>query len=151
MAETCCEAESAIVFDSLYQAVRNSSLKAYGTMKKSESVASSAVKTSIDIGAPGIIVCSESGSTAIQVCKFRSGRHVTVLTTHEQTARQCFGVLKGCDAVVMPSLESQDAVISAVIEDLKTQGKVASGDPIVIVQGTNPVRGATSMMRIEYV
>jgi pyruvate kinase len=27
MAETCCEAESAIVFDTLYQAVRNSSLK----------------------------------------------------------------------------------------------------------------------------
>lgn len=30
-------------------------------MDKSESVASSAVKTAIDIGAPGIIVCSESG------------------------------------------------------------------------------------------
>jgi pyruvate kinase len=50
----------------------------------------------------------------------------------------------------MPSLESQDAVISAVIEDLKSQGKVSSGDPIVIVQGTNPVRGSTSMMRISY-
>ena len=75
---------------------------------------------------------------------------MTVLTTSEQTARQCYGVLRGCDAVVMPSLESQDAVISAVIEDLKTQGKVSSGDPIVIVQGTNPVRGATSMMRISY-
>jgi pyruvate kinase len=85
------------------------------------------------------------------VCKFRSGRHVTVLTTNEQTARQCYGVLKGCDAVVMPSLESQDAVISAVIEDFKSQGKVSTGDPVVIVQGTNPVRGATSMMRIQYV
>lgn len=40
MAETCCEAESAIVFDTLYQAVRNSSLKAYGFMNSSESIAS---------------------------------------------------------------------------------------------------------------
>mmetsp|Transcript_26056 Transcript_26056/g.61864 ORF Transcript_26056/g.61864 Transcript_26056/m.61864 type:complete len:506 (+) Transcript_26056:183-1700(+) len=151
MAETCCEAETAMNFDTLYQAVRNSSLKEFGNMDKSESVASSAVKTAIDVGAPGIIVCSESGNTAREVCKFRSGRHVTVLTTSEQTARQCYGVLKGCDAVVMPSLESQDAVISAVIEDMKSQGKVSSGDPVVIVQGTNFVRGATSMMRISYV
>jgi pyruvate kinase len=151
MAETCCEAESAIVFDTLYQAVRNSSLKQYGFMDKSESIASSAVKTCIDINATGIIVCSESGTTAGQIAKFRSGRHVTVLTTSERVARQCYGILKGCDAVVMPSLESQDAVINAVINELKRTGKAKSGTPIVIVQGSNPVQGATNTMRIQYV
>mmetsp|Transcript_5204 Transcript_5204/g.8217 ORF Transcript_5204/g.8217 Transcript_5204/m.8217 type:complete len:258 (+) Transcript_5204:2-775(+) len=150
MAETCCEAESAITFDTLYQAVRNSSLKTFGFMDKSESIASSAVKTAIDINASGIIVCSESGTTARQVAKFRSGRHVTVLTTSERVARQCYGVLKGCDAVVMPSLESQDAVIDAVIEDMKASGKTIPGLPVVIVQGTNPVEGATNTMRIQY-
>jgi pyruvate kinase len=150
MAETCCEAESAIVFDTLYQAVRNSSLKAFGLMDKSESIASSAVKTAIDINASGIIVCSESGTTARQVAKFRSGRHVTVLTTSERVARQCYGVLKGCDAVVMPSLEHVEHIISAIIEDMKHSGKAKSGTPIVIVQGMNPVQGATNTMRIQY-
>jgi pyruvate kinase len=150
MAETCCEAESAIIFDTLYQAVRNSSLKEYGLMDKSESIASSSVKTAIDIGARGIIVCSETGTTARQVAKFRSGRHVTVVTTSEQVARQCYGVLKGCDAVVMPTLASQDSVISAIIEDMKAQGKLKSGEPIVIVQGSNPTQGSTNIMRIQY-
>ena len=150
MAETCCEAESAIVFDTLYQAVRNSTLKAFGTLDKSESIASSAVKTAIDIDASGIIVCSESGTTAGQVAKFRSGRHVTVLTTSEQVARQCYGILKGCDAVVMPSLELQDQVINAVTTDLARTGKAQPGTPVVVVQGQNPVAGATNIMRIQY-
>ncbi|KAL3939311.1 MAG: hypothetical protein SGARI_001419 [Bacillariaceae sp.] len=150
MAETCCEAESAIIFDTLYQAVRNSSLKAFGTLDKSESIASSAVKTAIDIDASGIIVCSESGTTAGQVAKFRSGRHVTVLTTSEQVARQCYGILKGCDAVVMPSLDLQDQVINGVITELSRSGKAQRGTPIVVVQGENPVAGATNTMRIQY-
>merc|ERR1712100_721964 len=56
MSETCTEAEAAVDFDVLYQAVRNSSLKAFGKMARSESIASSAVKTSIDLKAKAIIV-----------------------------------------------------------------------------------------------
>merc|ERR1711957_63787 len=92
MAETCCEAEAALNWDSLYQAVRNSTLAEYGHLSTTASIASSAVKTAIDVDAKAIIVCSESGATAQQVAKFRSGRYVTVLTTSEQVARQCYGV-----------------------------------------------------------
>ncbi len=74
MSETCTEAECAIDFNILYQAVRNSSLKAFGRMGRSESIASSAVKTSIDLKAKALVVCSESGATAQQVAKFRPGR-----------------------------------------------------------------------------
>ena len=74
MSETCVEAETAVDFDVLYQAVRNSSLKEFGRMGRSESIASSAVKTSIDLKAKALVVCSESGATAQQVAKFRPGR-----------------------------------------------------------------------------
>lgn len=74
MSETCTEAECAVDFNILYQAVRNSSLKAFGRMGRSESIASSAVKTSIDLKAKALVVCSESGATAQQVAKFRPGR-----------------------------------------------------------------------------
>merc|ERR1711935_681646 len=103
MAETCCEAESAINFDSLYQAVRNSSLNRYGHLSTSESIASSAVKTAIDINARAIIVCSESGATAQQIAKFRSGRHISVLTTCEQVARQTYGYMRACKSIIIPS------------------------------------------------
>jgi pyruvate kinase len=85
MAETCCEAESAIVFDTLYQAVRKSSLKAYGFMNSSESIASSAVKTAIEIDASGIIVCSESGTTARQIATTTVEKlYPTIASTHSR-------------------------------------------------------------------
>jgi pyruvate kinase len=64
MSQTCVEAEGAQDTNLLYQAVRNSALEEYGTLSTSESVASSAVKTAIDVNATGIIVVSESGTTA---------------------------------------------------------------------------------------
>ena len=150
MAETCCEAESAVNFNTLFQAVRNSSLASYGHMSRSESIASSAVKTAIDLNAKAIIVCSESGATAQQVAKFRSGRATTVLTTSDRVARQCFGVLKGCDALVLPSLDATAELVTQTIEGLTRSGKARAGEPIVVVQGTNPKQGETNTMRIQY-
>ena len=150
MSETCTEAECAIDFNVLYQAVRNSSLKAFGKMTRSESIASSAVKTSIDLKAKAIIVCSESGLTAQQVAKFRPGRPVVVLTTSERVANQSFGVLKGCDAALVPSLEHLEAIVTKTIANLIKDGKASPGDPIVVVQGTNAIAGSTNTMRIQY-
>jgi pyruvate kinase len=150
MAETCCEAESAVNFNSLYQAVRNSSLNKYGHLSTSESIASSAVKTAIDINAKGIVVCSESGTTAQQIAKFRSGRPVTVLTTNEQVARQAYGVLKGCQARVLPSLDETDKVITEVIQGFVKDGEAKVGEPIVVVHGHSARVGATNTMRIQY-
>ena len=62
MARTCCEAEASLNFDGLYQAVRNSTLNKFGHLSTSESIASSSVKTAIDIEAKAIICCSKSGS-----------------------------------------------------------------------------------------
>ena len=62
MSKTCCEAESVLNYDGLYQAVRNSTLSKYGRLSTSESIASSSVNTTIDVKAKAIIVCSETGS-----------------------------------------------------------------------------------------
>jgi hypothetical protein len=50
----------------------------------------------------------------------------------------------------MPSLDFQDQVINAVIADLARTGKAKPGTPVVVVQGENPVAGATNIMRIQY-
>merc|ERR1719223_485032 len=112
MARTCCEAESAVNFDMLYQAVRNSTIKKYAHLSTSESIASSAVKTAIDVNAKAIIVCSETGNTARQVAKFRPGMKVIVLTTETHTACQSFGVLKGCTSKILKSIEDTDTIIA---------------------------------------
>jgi len=150
MARTCCEAEGAINFDSLYQAVRNTTLNKYGRLSSSASIASSAVKTAIDVKAKAIIVCSESGATASQVCKFRPYVQVLVLTTNTHTARQCSGVLKGCTSKLMSSIMDTDKCIEEVIAGVVASGKAKAGDPIIIIHGTSAMKGSTNTMRIEY-
>merc|ERR1712087_531592 len=112
--------------------------------------AESAINTAIDIGAKAIIVCSESGATAQQIAKFRAGRYISVLTTSDRVARQCFGVMKGCEATVLGSLEETDKVVNDTIEDFRKRGIAGPGEPIVVVHGTNAKAGATNTMRIQY-
>jgi pyruvate kinase len=150
MARTCCEAESAVNFDSLYQAVRNSTIKRYGHISTSESIASSAVKTAIDVSAKAIIVCSESGNTARQIAKFRPGMKVIVLTTHSHTASQSFGVLKGVKSKLIPTFDDESKSIHDVISELRESGAAVAGEPIVVVHGAVAKKGATNTMKIEY-
>jgi len=151
MAKTCAEAESAINFDSLYQAVRNSAINRYGHLSTSESIASSAVKTAIDTNAKAIIVMSESGTTARQVAKFRPGMPVVVITTCVQVARQTYGTLKGCTARTVETMDMEDGAVDAIKASMVEAGTAKAGDPIVIVHGTVAKKGATNTMKIEYV
>lgn len=150
MAKTCVEAESSVNYNGLYQAVRNSTLARHGFMTTAESVASSAVKTAIDVHAKAIIVCSHSGATARQVAKFRPGMPVIVLTRSHTTARQCYGVCKGATARILPCIEDTDAIVSSVISGLINSGACKSADPIVIVHGSSANVGATNTMKIVY-
>jgi len=151
MARTCVEAESAVNHDSLYQAVRNSTLRKYGHLSTSESIASSAVKTAIDVKAKAIIVMSESGNTARQVAKFRPGMPIKVITTSSRVASQCFGTLKGSTGHLVDDMEKEDSMLNAIIAELKATGKASAGDSVVIIHGTVQKAGATNTMKIEYV
>ena len=150
MAHTCCEAESAQNTNMLYQAVRNSTLARYGTLSTSESIASSAVKTAIDVRAKALIVCSESGTTATQVAKFRPNCPIVVLTSAERVARQCSGVLRGTTAVLIDSMKNMDPKIAELMEGFKKNGTCASGDAVVVVTGTLHQTGSTNLMRVQY-
>lgn len=149
MSETCTEAEGAQNTNLLYQAVRNSSLARYGTLSTSESIASSACKTCIDCGAKAILVCSQSGTTATQVAKFRPGRPIHVLTESAQVARQTTGLLRGVTATVTSFIE-MDKAIEHTLADMRKMGICAPGDAVVVVTGTIRQKGATNVMRVQY-
>jgi pyruvate kinase len=151
MVKTCCEAESSVNFNSLYQSISNTVVSRNARLSTSESIASSAVKTAIDVDAKVILVLSESGTTARQVAKFRPGMPVAVLTPSESVARQSFGILKGCYAFCVDSLEDTDALIAEVMSEIKSAGAAQEGDPIVIVCGKSFGMGATNQIKVEYV
>lgn len=151
MVRTCCEAESSMNWNLLYQSIRNSVKARYHHFSMGESIASSAVKTAIDIGAKVIVVLSESGATARYIAKFRPGMPVAVLTPDQTVARQSFGILKGCYAFVVDSLEDIDAIIDEVTNEIRDAGVANEGDPIVIVCGKTFGRGATNQVKVQYV
>jgi len=151
MARTCCEAESAVVHNNLYQAVLNSTLNKFGFLNSSESIASSAVKTAIDIRAKCIIVRSESGNTARQIAKFRPGMPIIVLTTSDATGRQSYGWLKGCTARIMPKVHNTADTIKEIIAEQKATGFIKDGETVVVVHGPSNAPGATTnQMKIVY-
>ena len=150
MSETCVEAEGAQNTNQLYQAVRASTLEAMGSLSTSESIASSAVKTAIDVGAVAVIVVSESGTTATQVAKFRPGRPIHVITSNEQVARQCCGLLRSATADVVADFSKMDSEIEKVIASFKSAGQAKAGDAVVVVTGTINQKGATNLMRVQY-
>lgn len=150
MASTCSEAESSLNFDEMYQNVRGSVSKRY-QLSTSESMASSAVKTAVDVGAKCIVVYSESGASARHVAKFRPGMPVAVLTPSGQVARQCFGTVKACYAYIVESLEDTDALNKEVMRECRIAGIAKAGDPVVILCGTTRGAGATNQIKVEYV
>jgi pyruvate kinase len=150
MSETCVEAEMAQNTNLLYQAVRQSTLQAMGSLSTSESIASSAVKTAIDVDAVAIIVVSESGTTATQVAKFRPGRPIHVITNTEQVARQCCGILRSAMAHFVADFQHMERAIDDVIKLLRTEGKAKAGDALVVVTGALNQKGATNIMRVHY-
>jgi len=150
MARTCAEAETSVNWNELYQSVRNSVRKRY-QLSSSESLASSAVKTAVDVGAKVIVVYSESGATARHIAKFRPGMPVAVLTPSEQVARQSFGLLKGSYAFVVDTLEDTHKLDKEVMRECRVAGIAQAGDPVVIVCGSTFGTGATNQIKVEFV
>ena len=105
----------------------------------------------MDVGAKCIVVYSETGATARHVAKFRPSMPVAVLTPSSRVARQCFGILKGCYAYVVDSLEDTEKLNEEVMRECRLAGIAKFGDPVVIVSGTTFGSGATNQIQVLHV
>lgn len=149
MARTCVEAESAVNYNGLYESIRNSCRERYGCLSKGETIASAAVKTTVDVKAKAIIVLSESGTTARAIAKFRPGVPVCVITLSDRNARQTYGLLKGCYGFKAESLEDTDVIVKDVADELIREKVLIEGDKVVIVCGTAHGQGATNQIKVQ--
>ena len=92
----------------------------------------------------------ETLDTARQIAKFRPGMPIVVLTKASGVARQCNGVLKGVQTMVVSNNEETNIYIGKVVEALKKKGILVAGDAMVIVHGSISQIGATNIMKIEF-
>lgn len=122
MARTCVEAEGITNYSQLFGALRESTLAEVGVMSIPEAIASSAVKTQIDMGAKVIVVCSETGNSARLVAKYRPGCPILCLTATESVARQVNGLNRGVQSVVMGSMIGTESILLRACEIAKAAG-----------------------------
>jgi pyruvate kinase len=149
MSRICCEAEGVTNYAQLFAAIRESTLSEVGTMSIPEAVASSAVKTAIDMAAKVIIVCSETGNTARLISKYRPAAPILVLTTTDDSARQLTGLCRGARTLVLGSLIGTDSVLARAVDRVKEWGWAKTGDCVVAVHGTLEGRpGSTNLLKV---
>lgn len=151
MAAICREAEGAINYNKLHIATRNSVLQLCGKNPLSipEAVASSAVKTCIDVRAKLIIVLTESGNSARLVAKYRPEVPILCITTWQTIARQSEGVLRGVTSFVVGSMLGSDSVILRALEYAKEKGLIKPGDTVVAFHGQREtISGASNMLKV---
>lgn len=148
MARTCCEAEACRNYNALFQAVRQSVLGQYKMLTPSESLASSAVKTAIDVHASILVVLSETGNTARLVAKYRPGKAIICLTTSGLVARQCAGVLSAVHAYKVDSLADTVSLVQQTGARAIEAGIASQGDLMVIVAGTLHGQGKNNQVRV---
>lgn len=87
-------------------------------------------------GAKAIILVSENGKTPSILSGFRPACPIYVITASEKTYRQ-FSLEWGVYAIHVPEVYDFDEIITKGINILKEEGKLASGDTIVISGGYN--------------
>ena len=87
-------------------------------------------------GAKAIILVSENGKTPSILSGFRPACPIYVITASEKTYRQ-FSLEWGVYAVHVPDVYDFDEIITKGINILKKEGKLSSGDTIVISGGYN--------------
>lgn len=149
MARTCCEAENSRNYNALYSAVRSSSIARYGRLSAGESLASSTVKTAIDISAKVILVLSESGTTARYVAKFRPSCAIVCLTTNDQVSRQVGGLNLGVHAYVVETLDNTESLIAETGSEAIKAGIAQTGDLMVVLSGTLHGKGQNNQVRVS--
>jgi pyruvate kinase len=150
MGMTCCEAESVLDYNQVFLGIRAGYLAKVGAMDTTEAVASSAVKTAMDIDAKMIVVLTESGTTARLVAKYRPQMPMLVLTGMAEVARQVKGYLRGAEVIAVGSMIGTTSVITRAMDAGKDEfGYVKSGDHVVVVHGLQEATaGATNLLKV---
>ncbi|KAI9094440.1 pyruvate kinase [Phlyctochytrium arcticum] len=145
MAKICREAEIDINYTELYPSIRR---QVRLPISISETIASSAVKTSWDVHAALIIVLTQTGNTATAISKYRPIAPVLAVTSSPQAARQC-QVLRGIYPMLVDNMEGTDNILHRAMLWGVKMGMAQRNDPVVVTSGVLEARaGSTNIMRV---
>ena len=97
-----------------------------------------------------MVVFTWSGNAALVASRSRPPKPIFAVTPSRMVADK-LRLVWGVYAVVVPHMDSTEELIQAAEEALKKSGYVESGDEVVILGGTAPIRGAANLMKIDII
>ncbi len=114
-----------------------------------EAVSSSACRLAEQIHAAVIITCTQSGSTARMVSKFRPRSPILAVTPERRTFRR-LSLNWGVTAALIDDIRDTDQMIAHALEMAEESGFAKTGDKVVITAG-GPVGvpGTTNLIKAE--
>jgi len=155
MRKICRETEKTLSYRNIYTSLRKMvhQMKEWSPLTTiTDSIASSAVKTSWDLNSSLILSLTESGSTSRLVSKYRPHVAILCVTHNPRTARQSLVSRGVIPLIVEKSNSNNERQIEVAVEWAKERGLILQGEIIVIVAGVvEGIPGSTNMMRVEVV
>jgi len=152
MADICRTAESSLNYSDEYMRMRTYTMEAPGFKARGnavqESVASSVVKTALDVDADMLMVLSHTGATARAVSKYKPHMPCICITPSDQAARQlCLS--RGMFPRIVGSMIGSDQILSHNCSKLVEEGIVAEGAVVICSHGDNHSSpGSTNVMKV---
>lgn len=134
MRRICEEAEERIDYPSLFLSIRQGTLNHFGAVDGTEAMASSAVKSAVDLQASVIIALTETGTSARLIAKYRPPCPVIAFSQSEMAVRQLLCV-RGVIPVLTDSFDDTDLVIKKALAKAKVDGIVKTGDLAICLHG----------------
>jgi len=148
MASICLTTEETLDYNALYNSLRKAVVDSKMKVSVSETIASSAVKTSEELEAALIIVLTETGNTARLISKYKPHVPTLVITQHKQTARQLM-CTRGVSCRLVDSIMGADGIIKMITKDEIKRGTIKVGDVCVLVFGNiEGISGQTNNMKV---
>lgn len=150
MVKICRQAEAveaSMDNESFWDALRKASKANFSI---AESVASSTVRTAIDVGADLIITVTETGNTARLVSKYRPPFPIICATPRMETFRH-LNVTRGAYPIYIPPVgqDGTDKTIGFVLESCLKRGLCKVSSRIVLLSGVmEGIPGKTNMVRV---
>jgi pyruvate kinase len=118
------------------------------TVRITSAITAAAWRASVDADLAAIVACTNSGTTARMISRFRPSCPIIAMTPYERTARQ-LAMAWGIRPHVMSMHGTTDEIVWHAVEAVSAMGAVRSGDLVgVLVGSPQDVEPTTDVLRL---
>ncbi len=119
------------------------------TLTSTQAVAHASCQLAKDVNAAALVTCTQSGSTARLVSKYRPGKPIFAPTPVDETYRR-MALYWGVQPIMIEKIENMEEIYSSTFKCLKQQTCLEQGMKVVLTAGVPlNVPGTTNLIRVD--